>query len=347
MKSLILFAFVLASSAHLAAQSNSAQQLQKRLPGSPLDHLPENITVLTRFGERADFSPDNKRIAFMTKSFGDAMLYDLQTKNISCLTCNVPAAAFLRVMHLASGDYLLIGPEKFQDIHVSRSRDNELWFLGKQKGAKPQKLGVKMSEGAAISKSQMKIAYAQLHEQVAEIPEGASRLVIADVDTTTGKPRLINEQVVFESPDRNCTIEPQDFFDHDSKLTFTCYEPDGQASVMTIDLKTKAVVNQSKTPGTYNECEGILAGGKYTLVEGDRQCQWLGGKRGSGNIDIWKLKLDGTGKDFTRVTSFNNYEGGKASNPVASTDGKYIAFQFANTADPAGVGYGILLYRMK
>jgi hypothetical protein len=28
---------------------------EKRKPGSPLDHLPKNIEVLTHFGERADF----------------------------------------------------------------------------------------------------------------------------------------------------------------------------------------------------------------------------------------------------------------------------------------------------
>src|SRR5213594_4445049 len=73
----------------------------------------------------------------------------------------------------------------------------------------------------------------------------------------------------------------------------------------------------------------------------------LGGTRGSGNIDIWKLKLDGTGKDFTRLTHFNDYAGGKASNPVISTDGRFMAFQVAKTDDPAGVGYGILLFHFK
>ena len=61
-------------------------------------------------------------------------------------------------------------------------------------------------------------------------------------------------------------------------------------------------------------------------------------------IDIWKLKLDGTGKDFTRLTHFNDYEGGKASNPVVSRDGRFMAFQAAKTTDAAGVGYGIILY---
>src|SRR6266480_1267112 len=137
----------------------------KRKPGNPLDHLPKNIEVLTHFGERADFSPDNKSIAFMTKSFGDAMVIDLKTHAIKCLTCNVPGAVFLRVMHLPTGDYILIGPDHFENIQVSRSRDNELWFLSKERGAWPVKLGQKMSEGAAISKKNLKIAFSQTSQQ--------------------------------------------------------------------------------------------------------------------------------------------------------------------------------------
>ncbi|TKK66027.1 hypothetical protein FC093_18675 [Ilyomonas limi] len=354
MKTLVSLLVILLYAAPIAAQSPSAkdtaapvQQLQQRKSGRPIDHLPKNIEVLTGFGERADFSPDNKRVAFMAKSFGDAMVIDLATRKITCLTCRIPAAAFLRVMHLVSGDYILIGPEKFEDINVSRSRDNELWYLSKEKGAKPVKFGIKMSEGVAVSKKGMKIAFSQVHVQAPELPEGASRLIVADVDTAGGTPKIVNRKTVYQSPDRNCTIEAQDFFDNDTKMTFTCYEPNGLASVMTIDLQTGAVTNQSKAPGSYNECEGIFPDGKYTCVEADRQCEWLGGKRGAGNIDIWKLQLDGTGKNFVRLTHFNDYEGGKASNPVVSTDGKYMCFQFANTADPAGVGYGLLLYKFK
>lgn len=53
----------------------------QRKQGSPLDHLPKNMEVITRFGERADFSPDNQRIAFMAKSFGDAFVIDLKTRD--------------------------------------------------------------------------------------------------------------------------------------------------------------------------------------------------------------------------------------------------------------------------
>jgi Tol biopolymer transport system component len=140
-------------------------------------------------------------------------------------------------------------------------------------------------------------------------------------------------------------LEAQDFYDNDTKLTFTCYEPGGLASVWGIDLKTNKTTNFSNAPGNYNEVEGIFPGGQYTCVESDHQCDWLGGSRGSGNIDIWKLKLGGTGKNFVRLTYFNDYIAGKASNPVISSDGKWMAFQSAKTTDPAGVGYGLLLYR--
>src|SRR6478752_5233480 len=147
----------------------SALALAQRTPGSPLDHLPSNVEVLTHFGERADISPDNQRVAFMTKSFGDAMLIDLKTRVITCLTCNVPGAAYLRVMHLVTGDYILIGPDHFEDTHISRTRDNELWFLSKERGARPVKLGQKMSEGAAISKKSLKIDFSQTSSQALDL----------------------------------------------------------------------------------------------------------------------------------------------------------------------------------
>ena len=316
----------------------------QRKSDSPLNALPKNIELLTHFGERADISPDNKRIAFMDKSFGDGFVIDLKTRIIRCLTCNVPGAAFLRVMHFSNGDYLLIGPAKFTDIHASRTRDNELWYLSKKPGSKPISLGNKMSEGAALSKKSMTISFSETPAQFPDMPKGYSRLEVAKLDLSNGTPRLVDKKTVYESHDTNCVLEAQDFYDNDTKMTFTCYQPKGLASAMGIDLKTRKVTNFSKAPGTYNECEGIFPDGKYTCVEGDRQVDKLGGEHGSHNIDIWKLRLDGTGKDFVRLTHFNDYEGWKASNPVVSTDGKFMAFQVASTKDEAGVGYGIVLY---
>ena len=316
-----------------------------RRTDSPLDHLPANIEVLTHFGERADISPDDRQVAFMAKSFGDAFVIDLEARVIRCLTCNVPGAAFLRVMHLPSGDYLLIGPERFDNVQVSRSRDNELWFLGRKPGSRPVKLGRKMSEGAAVSKRSTKIAFSVGHSQDPSIPEGHTKLVMADLDPAAEKPALTGEHVVFTTDGPSCYLEAQDFFDDDRKLTYTCYEPEGRASVWTIDLATGERVNETASIGFYNEPEGIFPDGLHTCVESDHQSRGYGDAASFRNIDIWKLRLDGTGKSFTRLTTFNDYEGWKASNPVVARNGRFMAFQVARTADEAGVGYGILLMR--
>jgi hypothetical protein len=313
-----------------------------RKPGSPLDHLPEGHQVITHFGERADFSPDNQRIAFMAKSFGDAFVIDLKSRVTRCLTCNIPGAAFLRIMHLADGNYILIGPERFSDIRTSRQRDNELWYLSKQPGSKAVKLGQKMSEGAAISKRNLKMSWSETARQFPELPAGYSRLVVADIEYSGQVAKLVNKKTVYESKDPSCRLEAQDFYDNDTKMTFSCYRPKDLAGVMSIDLQSGKVTDLSQAPGIYNEVEGIFPDGMYTLVESSKQVETLGGVHGSHEIDVWKLKMDGTGKSFVRLTHFNDYEGWKASNPVVSTDGKSIAYQIARTADEAGVGYGIV-----
>lgn len=327
-------------SAQAGRSARNGMQLAKRKVGDPLQDLPKNMEALTLFGERADISPDSKQVAFMAKTFGDAMVIDVKTKSITCLTCNVPAAAFVRVMHLPNSDYLLIGPEKFENP-VASKRNNDIWYLSQKPGSKPVKIGQKVSEGIAVSKTSLKIAFTEM--PVAGDPV-YSKIVVADLDLSREVPKLVNKITVLESTDKTCTTEAQDFYENDSKMTFFCYIPNGAFEVQGVDLVTKQVTDFSNTPNAFNEPEGIFPGGQYTTVEMDRQCEWLGGARGSANIDIWKLKLDGTGKNLERLTYFNDYEGGKAANPVVSNDGKFMAFQVAKSTDPPGMGHGIVLY---
>jgi Tol biopolymer transport system component len=95
-------------------------------------------------------------------------------------------------------------------------------------------------------------------------------------------------------------------------------------------------VNQSNAPGQYDEPEGIFPDGRHTLVESDAH-----DRRGSGFVDLYRLKLDGTGKDFVRITRFADVPSFKASNPVVSDDGRFIAFQEARSGENAGVGHGL------
>ena len=93
-----------------------------------------------------------------------------------------------------------------------------------------------------------------------------------------------------------------------------------------------------RAPGQYDEPEGIFPDGQFTLVECDKH-----NHAGSGHIDLYKLTLDGSGH-YERLTNFSDYDGYKASNPVVSDDGRFIAFQLATSREAAGVGHGIFIY---
>ncbi|HUF08468.1 MAG TPA: hypothetical protein VMO47_04050 [Rhodothermales bacterium] len=106
---------------------------------------------------------------------------------------------------------------------------------------------------------------------------------------------------------------------------------------MGLRLETGEVTNYTNSPA-YEEPEGIFPDGMHTLVESDRH-----GGGGDSHIDLYKLALDGSGT-MQRLTYFSDTPGYKASNPVVSDDGRYIAFQMARSADMPGVGRGLFLY---
>ena len=57
---------------------------------------------------------------------------------------------------------------------------------------------------------------------------------------------------------------------------------------------------------------------------------------------ILTMKLDGS-RAYERLTYFSDYPGYKASNPVVSDDGRFIAFQLAKSSEAAGVGHGLFI----
>jgi Tol biopolymer transport system component len=309
-------------------------------PGSPEENLPPNIKQLTHFGERASWSPDGKRIAFMEKSFGDAYEVNVATGAIRLLT-HYAHPGFLRVQFLPNGDYFLIGARTFTDISATRSRDQEMWILKAdfKPGDHAIPLDHKISEGVAISRTAMKIAWSNTRGQYPDrFQEGESAMYTADIVSENGRPKLTNEKEILRAKAPECTLEAQDFRNNDSELIYTCYRSPF-ADVLGIELATDKITVFRKLAGEYNEVEGIFPDGKYTLVESSREQL----EHNSNYIDIWKLKLEPNSQDFTRVTRWGEYRGYKASNPVVSPDGKRIAFQSARSKDPAGVGYGIFV----
>src|SRR2546423_7514360 len=307
--------------------------------GSPEDHLPPDITRMTYFGERASWSPDGRRIAFMEKSFGDA--YEIDASRGLRLLTHYVHPGFRRVQYLPNGDYFLIGARTFTDIQATRGRDQEMWILKHdfKPGDRALPLDHKISEGVAISRTAMKIAWSNTRGQYPDLlQEGESVIYTADVVYDGGTPRLANKKEVLRAKAPECTLEAQDFRTRDTELIYTCYRSPF-ADVLGVDLASGRITVYRKIAGEYNEVEGIFPDGRYTLVESSREQA----QHNSNYIDIWKLRLEPESADFTRVTHWGEYEGYKASNPVVSPDGRRMAFQSARSKDPAGVGYGIFV----
>ena len=313
--------------------------------GSPEESLPPNITRLTHFGERASWSPDDKRIAFMGKSFGDAFELDLATRMTRLLTGHFVHPGFLRVQYLPSGDLFLIGARTFTDIRTTRSRDQEMWVMKADAKTPPVALEHKISEGVAISRQRPRIAWSNTRGQYPDVlGEGESVIYTADIVYEGGRPALANKQEVLRARAPECTLEAQDFRFDDRELIYTCYRSPF-ADVFGIDLQTKKVTTYRKLAGEYNEVEGTSPDGQWSLVESSREQG--PDRQNSSFIDIWKLKLEPDSGDFVRLTRWGDYEGYKASNPVVSHDGKRIAFQSARNDEPAGVGHGIFVMTLR
>ena len=340
---LLIFPFLILTSCGIGTEEGKKQ----RDPDDPANNLPPYITRLTWFGQRADWSHDGSKLLFLAKTFGDVYEVDVKTGIITPVTHHYYHEGYVRALYLANGDILLSGAPEFDaaDPLPSRLSEAELWVLDKSLKKPPVRLNMKCSEGPAVSRKQLRIAWRIDSEDYPDsLEEGTHQIWMGDIGYEDGNPRLVNKKMILDNRDLpfRCYPEPQNFRPPDEKeLIFSAYGYQG-SEVMGLNLETGAVVNYSNAPNQYDEPEGIFPDGKYTLVECDHH-RPPDVDPGDRNIDIYKLALDGSGQ-LERLTWFNDFPGGKSSNPVVSDDGKYMAFQMARTVDMAGVGYGIFIY---
>jgi len=326
-----------------ALPENGRIQKSEETSVSPLDKLPPYVRQLTYFGERADWSHDGKRILFLEKTFGDVYEAEVATGIIRPITHHFFHEGYTRALYLSNGDILLsgVGAGHYDASNPGASRNEdkaELWVLKHDLSGPPIPLKEHCSEGPAVSRSRMRIAWTRL-----------KAFYMADIISKDDTLSLANKRKILDEKDlpHTTSLETQNFrppLERELIFTYGYQKPPEKRrryEVMGLDVETGKVMNYSKAPDQYNEPEGIFADGNFTTVECDRH-----NPQGIQYIDIYKLALDGSGK-MERLTHFADYPGYKASNPVISDDGRTLAFQFARQGDPAGVGRGILIFDLQ
>jgi hypothetical protein len=102
-----------------------------------------------------------------------------------------------------------------------------------------------------------------------------------------------------------------------------------------VHIETGEVKTYIDEPLTHNECEGIFPDHEHICLESscDLENYWP-------PIDLWKLKLDGSGKRV-RMTQTIHRPPWRCSNSNVSTDGKWLAFMVNTRSDAAGYGRGL------
>jgi hypothetical protein len=330
----------------LAAIPGPPSAAQQPGTGDPAGCLPAAITRLTWFGEQPDWRPDGQRVLFVGKVFGEVYEYELSTGRIFPCSDHFRHRGFTSAKYLINGDILLSGPgEEFNRLDPdARQHAREVCtfsVLDKSITGPPTPLGAFCQEMPAVSRRQLRIAWTHGGPGTRQ-----DRISIGDIVYQGGVPALANVRQILQSADFPANerpspwIETQNFLPpDDGKLTVTAYEINGTANTETFvfDILTRELKNVSRSPGTYDECEGIFPDGKFTLIERSEH---------DGNHwplnDLYKLALDGSG-GVERLTRFTDYAGYKGTQGVISEDGRFMVFQIGKSGTESGQGFGLFL----
>ncbi len=348
-KNPLIIGILLASCGVCMAQKGAAPQSGFR-KGDPAEHLPSYIKRVSGFGERPDWSHDGKRVLFVAKPMGEVYELELATGLVYPKTRHFNHHGFTRAMYLSNGDILLSGPvEPFDETNREERKTarDMCWLsvLDKSGNKEPVPLNIICAEGPAVSRHRLKIAWTERDRQKPELGKNRAQLFTARIVYKNGIPETRNRKMVFDSNRLpfslgGASLETQSFVPvSDQKLTFSVYLIKGGNNTDTyvVDTETGEFQNLTRSPGYYDEPEGIFPDGQHTCVEhGPSE------HRAWPLVDIFKLKMDGSG-EMQRLTYFSDYEGYKGSQAVVSDDGKYLCFQIGKSGDEAGVGYGFFI----
>ena len=103
-----------------------------------------------------------------------------------------------------------------------------------------------------------------------------------------------------------------------------------------VDVASGTVRTYVYEAGVHNECEGLFPDHEHTCLECSVDTPPPYGQ----NIDLWKLKLDGSG-GRVRLTRMVERFPWRATNSNVSPDGRWLAFMVNRQGDEAGYGRGL------
>lgn len=310
---------------------------------SLMDELPPYFSVLTNWGVRPEWDEKSENIYFLNKLVGDVFKINIMTREVSQVTSGFYHGGIHRVLCLSNGDLLLaMGSNIFDATNPEKDRHAGLglYVLTKDNPNNPYPLNAFCDEGPAVSKNSMKIAWTL---------EGQREIKTGEIYYDGGIPHLKDEETLISYRDSSAYVrlETQDFRPPlNEELIYTHYWGDEKdqyfnSQVFGFNLITKKTTKYTDIPKSYNEAEGIFPDGKFMVIESDRHQPME--ERNKYKLDIYKLKLDGSG-EVERLADFSTryFNVIKSDNPVVNNKGNMIAHQFGFQKG-AGDGKGIFL----
>lgn len=309
--------------------------------GSPLDDLPAWITPLLANGVRPDWSADGSRLVYLDALVGDVHELDLATGVSKPMTGHFEHHGFTRARYLHSGDLLLCGPVGASDADAEKGRwQTELWFLPRDGLGPAQRLDEPCFEGPAVSRRDMRVAWTR-SDYPDNIVFARSEIWLGRIDVVGGEASITDKRKLVERKDFMylAFLETQDFRPpEEEELLFTAYAYKG-GEAMGVNIESGEIINYSKD-WAYDEAESVFPDGNSIAIEREVDTYTA---VPVGDIDIWQLALDGSGKS-TRLTRFSEYAGYGANNPAISPDGRKMAFGLRVKGGEHGNADGMLLF---
>lgn len=303
--------------------------------------LPPHVSVLTTWGVRPEWDETGENVYFLHRLLGDVFKINLTTRAISAVTNHLHHPGIQRCLCLSNGDLLLgIGDIDTGDMERDKAK-LAMFVLKKSEPGTLHPLDAVFAEGPAVSKTSLKVAWT--------LP-GQLQIKQGEIQYDNGIPKLANVKTILD--DRQCEevvrLETQDFRPpHDRELIFTHYhgpvgDPFVNADVHGYNLETGEIIDYTKSPGSYDEAEGIFPDGQWIMIESDRHLppQW----KKKYKVDIFRLKLDGSGEVQQLADLAQRFPATlRSDNPVVDKTGRYVAYQFGFSQGEGARGQGILL----